>query len=140
MTVITCPINSHINTSWLPAAQSTLTATVAEWVRAWDTLTMFEELYGVRKVVSSIPDRGNIVPRMSFSSEPGDWYMVSSSEHAFQDFQILNLFRTLSSWGSSNYRPSAPLLYEVANHVKQLPFRPLLLWFSSDNVLRRLFV
>ena len=31
-------------------------------------------------------------------------------------------FRTLSSWGSGNYRPSAPLLYEVASHVKQLPF------------------
>ena len=39
----------------------------------------------------------------------------------------LNLFRTLSSWGSSNYRPSAPFLYEVASHVKKLPFRPLLL-------------
>ena len=42
-------------------------------------------------------------------------------------FKILNLFRTLSSWGSSNYRPSAPFLYEVASHVKKLPFRPLLL-------------
>ena len=41
--------------------------------------------------------------------------------------QILNLFRTLSSWGSGNYRPSASLLYELASHVKQLPFRPLLL-------------
>ena len=37
-----------------------LTAAVAEWLRAWDTLTMFEA-YGVREVVSSIPDRGNIV-------------------------------------------------------------------------------
>ena len=42
---------------------------------------------------------------------------VSSSEHAFPS-KILNLFRTLSSWGSGNYRPSAPLLYEVASHVK----------------------
>ena len=32
-------------------------------------------------------------------------------------FQILNIFRTLSSWGSDNYWPSAPLLYEVASHV-----------------------
>ena len=32
-----------------------------------------------------------------------------------------------SSWGSDTYRPSAPLLYEVASHVKQLPFRPLLI-------------
>ena len=31
--------------------------------------------YGVREVVSSIPDRGNIhCSRMSFSSDPGDWY------------------------------------------------------------------
>ena len=28
--------------------------------------------------------------------------------------KILNLFRTLSSWGSGNYRPSSPFLYEVA--------------------------
>ena len=33
----------------------------------------------------------------------------------------------MSSWGSVNYRPSAPHLYDVASHVKQLPFRPLLL-------------
>ncbi len=37
----------------------------------------------------------------------------------------------MSSWGSSNYRPSAPLLYEVAGHVKHLPFRPLLLHTDS---------
>ena len=36
----------------------------------------------------------------------------------------------LSSWGSSNYRPSAPFLFEVASHVKKLPFRRLLL--STD--------
>ena len=28
----------------------------------------------------------------------------------------------LSSWGSSNYRPSAPFLYEVASHVKNCHF------------------
>ena len=33
-------------------------------------------------------------------------------------FKILNLFGILSPRGSSNYRPSAPFLYEVANHVK----------------------
>ena len=27
-----------------------------------------------------------------------------------------------SSWGSSNYRPSAPFLYEVASHVKNCHF------------------
>ena len=29
---------------------------------------------------------------------------------------------TLSAWGSSNYRPSAPFLYEVASHVKNCHF------------------
>ena len=28
----------------------------------------------------------------------------------------------LSSWGSSNYRPSTPFLYEVASHVKNCHF------------------
>ena len=36
---------------------STSTASVAEWLRAWDTLTMFE----ARVCGRSIPDRGNIV-------------------------------------------------------------------------------
>ena len=39
---------------------------------------------------------------------------VFSSEFA----TILNLFGILSLCGSSNYRPSAPFLYEVASHVK----------------------
>ena len=47
---------------------------VAEWSRAWDTLTMFEA------TVSSNPDRGN--SRMSFSSDQVT-STVSSSEHAF---------------------------------------------------------
>ena len=34
----------------------------------------------------------------------------------------MNLFGMLSSWGSSNYRPSAPFLYEVASHVKNCHF------------------
>ena len=44
-------------------------------------------------------------------------------------FQIQNLFRTLSSWGSINYKTSDLRFSsnEVASHVKQLPFRPLLL-------------
>ena len=37
-------------------------------------------------------------------------------------FKILNLFGILSPWGSSNYRPSAPFLYEVASHVKKCHF------------------
>ena len=71
--------------------------------------------YGVREVVSSIPDRGNIVGWVFHPTQVTG--TVSSSEHAFPS-KILNLFRTLSSWGSGNYRPSAPLLYEVASHVK----------------------
>ena len=52
--------------------------------------------------------------RMSFSSD-----QVTGKVFSCLSFQILNLFRTLSSWGSSNYRPSAPFLYEVASHVKK---------------------
>ena len=63
--------------------------------------------------------------RMSFSSHQVTGTVFS---HLKLSFQILNLFRTLSSWGSDNYRPSAPILYEVASQVKQLPFRPLLLF------------
>ena len=37
-------------------------------------------------------------------------------------FKILNLFGMLSSWGSSNYRPSASFLFEVASHVKNCHF------------------
>ena len=37
-------------------------------------------------------------------------------------FKILNLFRILSAWGSSNYRPYAPFLDEVATHVKNCHF------------------
>ena len=42
-------------------------------------------------------------------------------------FKILNLFGILSPCGSSNYRPSAPFLYEVASHVKNCHFVRLLL-------------
>ena len=48
-------------------------------------------------------------------------------DDAFVFVCIVFLFGTLSPWGSSNYRPSAPFLYEVASHVKKVPFRPLLL-------------
>ena len=62
-----------------------------------------------------------------------DWYgfLISTC----LSFQILNLFRTLSSWGSITYKPSAPLLYEVSSHVKQLPFRPLLLLIAHRQEL-----
>ena len=101
--------------------------------------------YGVREVMSSILDRGNIVglvfhqnrfirsyyrPRRPLVAvaEATRWLVRFSLIWTCLSFQILNLFRTLSSWGSGNYRPSAPLLYEVASHVKQLTFRPLLLF------------
>ena len=78
-------------------------ASVAEWLRAWNTLTMFEATACGRSWVR-------------FSSDPGHWYGFLI--WTCLSFQILNLFRTLSSWGSGNYRPSAPFLYEVASHVK----------------------
>ena len=84
---------------------------------------MFEA--SVREVVSSIPDRGNLVGYVFFI-RPRWLVRFSSSKHAFPS-KFWN-YLTLSSWGSGNYRPSAPLLYEVASHVKQLPFRPLLLF------------
>ena len=81
-------------------------------------------IYGVREVVSLNPDRGNIV---GWDFHPTRWLARFSLIWICLSFQILNLFRTLSSWGRINYRPSAPLLYEVASHVKKLPFRPILL-------------
>ena len=71
--------------------------------------------YGVRKVVSSNPDRGNIVGWVFHLTR---WLARFSLIWICLSFQILNLLRTLSSWWSGNYRPSAPLLYEVASHVK----------------------
>ena len=88
--------------------------------------------YGVREVVSSIPDRGNIV---GWVFHPTRW--LARLPHLNMPF-LLNLFRTLSSWGSGNYRLSARLLYEVASHVKQLPFRPLL--YSRTQHIRPLWI
>ena len=65
--------------------------------------------------------------RMSFSFDQVTGMVFPYLKMPFLQNSELILFRTLSSWGSGNYRPSAPLLYEVASHVKQLPFRPLLL-------------
>ena len=80
--------------------------------------------YGVWKVVSSNPDRGNIV---GWVFHPIRWLARFSLIWICLSFLILNLFRTLSSWWSGNYRPSAPFLNEVASHVKKLQFRPILL-------------
>ena len=63
--------------------------------------------------------------RMSFF-HPTRWLERFSLIWTSLSFQILNLFRTLSSWGSVNYSRSATFLYdiEVASHIKKLPFRP----------------
>ena len=89
---------------------------------------------GVREVVSSNPDRGNIVgwvfhPTRRLARFSLIWTCLS--------FQILNLFRTLSSWGSINYSRSATFLYdiEVASHVKKLPFRPYIKNMEQHNFL-----
>ena len=113
----------------------TVDIVVVEWLWAWATFTMFEATVYGRSWVRS-PTGAICSSRMSFSSDPGDWYgfliWICIS------FPILNVFRTLSSWGSGNYRSSAPLLCEVASHVKQLPFRSLVLlllllfnWFQN---------
>ena len=49
-------------------------------------------------------------------------------------FKILNLFGILSPWGSSNYRPSAPFLYdyEVASHVKNCHFGNYYYYYYYD--------
>ena len=48
--------------------------------------------------------------RISFSSDQVTC-TVFSSEHAFPS-KFWIIFRTLSSWGSGNYRPSAPFLWD----------------------------
>ena len=101
--------------------------------------------YSVREVVSSNPVRGNIV---GWVFHPTRWLARFSLIWICLSCQILNLFRSLSSWGSINYRPSANLLYEVASHVKKLPFRPILyvklksrsiLWHVSKSHERQLY-
>ena len=82
--------------NWQTQTQ-THTASVAEWLRAWDTLTI---------IVGWVFHPDQVTGK------------VFSPEHALS-FKILNLFTTLSTWGSSSYRPSAPFLYEVASHVKK---------------------
>ena len=89
---------------------------------------------GVRKVVSSNPARGNIEDEFFIRLARFSLIWICLC------FQILNLFRTLSSWWSGNYRPSAPFLYEVASHVKQLPFRPILILYVHSGSVESPFV
>ena len=44
----------------------------------------------------------------------------------------MNLFGILSPWGSSNYRPSVPFLYEVASHVKNCHFGNYYYYYVTD--------
>ena len=81
------------------------TAAVAEWLGRRTPWSCWH--YGVRKVVSSIPGRGNII---GWVFHPTRWLARFSLIWICLSFQILNLFRTLSSWGSNNYKPSALLL------------------------------
>ena len=41
----------------------------------------------------------------------------------------------MSSWGSSNYRPSAPFLYEVASHVKKTAILAIIIIIIIINKL-----
>ena len=84
---------------------SALTAAVAEWLGRMTPWSCWR--YGEREVVSSIPGRGNIV---GWVFHPTRWLERFSLIWICLSFQILNLFRTLSSWGSINYKPSALLL------------------------------
>ena len=81
------------------------TAALAEWLGRRTRWSCWR--YGVWKVVSSIPGRGNIV---GWVFHPTRWLARFSLIYAFPSKFILNLFRTLSSWGSINYKPSALLL------------------------------
>ena len=82
----------------------------------------------VSRFAQDVPLWGNIV---WWVFHPTRWLARFSLIWKCLSFKILNILRTLSSWASDHYRPSAPLLYEVASHVKQLPFRPILLLLLS---------
>ena len=82
-----------------------VTAAVAEWLGRRTPWSCWR--YGEREVVSSIPGRGNIV---GWVFHPSRWLERFSLIWICLSFQILNLFRKLSSWGSINYKPSALLL------------------------------
>ena len=58
--------------------------------------------------------------RMSFLSNQATGTVFSSE--LCLSFIILNIFGILFSWGSSNHRPPAPFLCEVASHVKNCHF------------------
>ena len=98
-----------------------ITVSMAEWLRAWDTLVT-RKLWR-RGVVSSVPNRGGGGGGgrgEGGGGGGGNWYGFVI--WTWLSFKILNLFGILSSWGSSNHRRSAPFLYEVASRVKNRHF------------------
>ena len=73
---------------------TSLTAAVAECLGRRTPWSSWR--YGEQEVVSSIPGRGNIV---GWVFHPTGWLERFSLIWICLSFQILNLFRTLSSWG-----------------------------------------
>ena len=106
---------------------------VAPWPSGYKGVGHLDHVwsYGVWEVVSSIPDHANIV---GWVFHPTRW-LVRFSHLNMPSFKMFNLFRTLSAWGISNYRPAFPL--SGSQPRKKLPFRPLLpqqyspIWCSS---------
>ena len=76
--------------------------------------------YSAREVVSSNPDRGNIV---GWVFHPTRWL----ARFSLIDYAFPSKFRIYLEHCPRGERPSALLIYEVASHVKKLPFRPILL-------------
>ena len=89
------------NKPYLPTHSYRSLKTVAEWLGRGTPWSCWRQ--GVRKVVSSIPGRGNIV---GWVFHPTRWLARFSLIWICLSFQILNLFLTLSSWGNRNYSRS----------------------------------
>ena len=95
---------SHLYAGYYYGTPLPLSA-MAEWLARRTPWSCWR--HGEREVVSSIPGRGNIV---GWVFHPSRWLERFSLIWICLSFQILNSFRTLSSWGSINYKPSALLL------------------------------
>ena len=61
---------------WSSHIIENFTKKVRNWVIYFKSVAHLDHVrsYGVREVVSLIPDRPGQYSRMSFSSDPGDWY------------------------------------------------------------------
>ena len=102
---------------------------IAEWVRTWDTLATMK--LWRREVVSSIPVRGTIVGWVSSPTRQ----LVRFSHLNVPFFQNSEFIWNIVPVGS-NYRPSAPFLYEVASHVKNCHFGDYYYYCTSRPVGR----